>query len=134
MHGLQMADLARRHAEKNLWMLGRGGEPGFLDMQLEIQRQRPDRLWLGDNRFETHVGETQIGGFPLCRGAGARQPVFQGDDFAQAGGQVGRRAGKRHETFVINHHAHAGRAVLAIGNQPHRFSSLFLFIGGYASV
>src|SRR5882757_6887260 len=57
---LAMSDDGDRHALKDLRMIRRGGEAGLVDMHLEIERQRPGRLRIGDDRIELHLIEAQI--------------------------------------------------------------------------
>ena len=64
-----VSDLADRHAQENLRIDLRGGEPGLFDMELVVERQRPGGVRLADHRIEGDIVEREIRGFARRGGA-----------------------------------------------------------------
>ena len=66
---LAVADLADRHAEEDLRVVGRSRQPGLLDVELVVERQRPGGVRLSDHRIEGDVVDRHVGRPAGGRGA-----------------------------------------------------------------
>src|SRR5271167_1145653 len=55
---LAVADVGGRYSKEDMGEIPRGREAGFLDMRLEVQGQRPERIRPIEEGLQGHAGKT----------------------------------------------------------------------------
>ena len=83
-------------------------------MHLKVQRQRPNRMRIGDHRIERGVLERDVGRPAIHGVAHALEPVIQLQNLPESSWQIGRGLGDRDGTGLVDHRAHAGLAVQSV--------------------